>query len=173
MSRDSSPATLIGRLALRGSLESAPTPEMPVTTRGMWQTHRNLAASHSSSSGAVASSSRSTAPTSTGRQSSRRSARRNARAADPRRRSTRRARPDDDDDDDDDDEEEGDSDESDDESPADVVNEIMSTFTDTYRTPAEFAREVSPTITQGLDLTEYQRQDFYSSRCLAASEPTR
>ena len=152
MSRDSSPATLFGRLVLRGSLESTPSPEMPVTTRGMRQTHRNLAASHSASSGAVAGPSRSAASTSTTRQSGRRPARQSTRASDRRRQTARRTRPDDDDDDD----EEDDSDDSDDENPEDVVYEIMSTLTDTYRNPTELRREVSPSITEGLDNTEYQ-----------------
>ena len=135
MSRESTPASLFGGLAISGSPSST---DMPVTTRGMRnRRHSNLAASHQASTGAAAG------PSQTGGSPSVRqvAGRSRGRATNPpanRRRPAPGRRTNDDSDDED--AQSDDDDDSGEENFGQVVREIMATLADTYPTPQEFAR---------------------------------
>lgn len=147
MSRESTPDTLFGGLAITGSPGSSNT-EMPVTTRGMrHQRQRNLAASQHASSGTAAGPSRPAAPSS-GRQAASRSSGHTTRRFTGRRR-PRRTRTANDDDSDGNDGGGNDDGDSDDEDPGRIINEIMSTYADTYPSPYEFSR-ISPRNTRNI-----------------------
>lgn len=140
MSRDSSPATLIGRLAIDGHAGT-----MPALTRGMLQRQqRNLTVSQRASSGGVAGSSRIQAA-SARRQTSLRSMAQAARSSHHQRGSLRppQDNPGEDNDGEDSDESSNHSEpeaDSDEESAGHFINAIMSTLADSYPSPAEFAR---------------------------------
>lgn len=149
MSRESTPASLFGGLAITASPTSSA--DMPVTTRGMRnQRQRNLAASHQASAAAAASSSRAAAAPS-GRQTAagRSSGSAPTRSSNQRRRiQSRRTAHDSEDDDDESNEED-----SDDEGVDRVVIEIMSTFADVYPTPREFS-SITPHNTRNVSGNE-------------------
>ena len=131
MSREGTPVSLIGELAITSSPGSSNS-DMPVTTRGMRQGHRVLA------SGAGSGPSRASAPSSR-RPAVGRSTELASRRSAPPRRLTRPGAANEEDSDDDDGGGSDDGADSDDDNPEDIINEIMSTFADTHPTPAEFS----------------------------------
>ena len=138
MSRESTPASLLGALALTGSPTSS-NPEMPVTTRGMLsQSNRNLFASQQASSGTAAGSSRPARAPARERIPAR-SRGRVTHSRLPDRRSTRNRPANHESEDGGDDDDESDGEGGPEQNDGQAVNEIMSTFADMYPTPREFA----------------------------------